>query len=403
MSGAGSLALAGVRVLDLTRLLPGPYATLVLADLGADVVKVEDPAGGDYLRQQPPLAGGESGAFGVLNRNKRSLALDLRAPGGTAALLRLAACFDVLVESFRPGVLDRLGAGHARLREANPRLVVCAITGYGQSGPYRDLAGHDINYCALAGALALSGGEAEPSPMPVQVADVAGGSLVAVAGILAALYRRGSSGEGGLVDVAMTDGVVATLALPLAMAWTRGTPLRRGGEPLSGAAACYRTYRTADGRFVALGALEPRFFARFCEAAGRPELAARQLEDSGRGPVAALEALFATRTRDAWAAFGRERDVCLTPVLEGDEPRQDPQLASRGVFAQVPGSAMPALATPVRVDGPRVSPGLAPALGADSDAVLGECGFTDSEIGALREAGIVGAALPPRPGTPSHA
>src|SRR5699024_3821664 len=159
-------------------------------------------------------------------------------------------------------------------------------------------------------------------------------------------FRRAQTGEGGVVDVAMTDGVVATLALPLAMAWARGTPLRRGGEPLSGAAACYRTYRTSDGRFVALGALEPRFFASFCKAAGRPELAGRQLEDGGRGPAGELEALFATRTRDAWAAFGREHDVCLPPVLEGDEPRQDPQLAFRGVFAEVPGGA-PALATPV--------------------------------------------------------
>jgi len=215
------LPLEGVRVLDLSRLLPGPYATLVLADQGADVVKVEDPRGGDYLRSVPPLlsdgaagaSNGEagaglrsgtchSGAFHTLNRNKRSLALDLKAEGGPAVLRRLARRFDVVVESFRPGVLDKLGAGHAALRCENPRIIYCALTGYGQSGPYRDLAGHDLNYCAISGALALNGPEEAPVPFGVQPADVAGGAWVAVAGILAALHRRSVTGEGAFVDEA---------------------------------------------------------------------------------------------------------------------------------------------------------------------------------------------------------
>jgi alpha-methylacyl-CoA racemase len=389
------LPLQGVRVLDLSRLLPGPYATLVLADLGAEVVKLEDPAGGDYLRCVPPLAGGASGAFQAVNRNKRSLALDLKARGAAEVLLRLARSFDVLVESFRPGVLDRLGAGHARLRQESPRLVVCAITGYGQTGPYRELAGHDINYCAISGALAMNGPTEAPLPFGVQVADVAGGAWVAVAGILSALLRRERTGEGGLVDVAMTDGVLGMLAMPLGMAWARGRAIARDG-PLSGAAACYRVYRTRDGRFVALGALEPRFFARFCEAVGRSDLAARQLDDGGRGPVAELEAIFAQRTRDAWAALGREKDLCLTPVLEGDEPRRDPQLASRGVFRDVAGEGggapFPALSTPVVVDGARAAARPAPRLGADTDRVLLECGFTEGEIAALRGSGLLGGA-----------
>jgi crotonobetainyl-CoA:carnitine CoA-transferase CaiB-like acyl-CoA transferase len=301
--------------------------------------------------------------------------------------------FDVLVDGFRPGVLERLGAGHARLREANSRLVLCAITGYGQTGPYRDLAGHDINYCAIAGALALNGPEQAPLPLGVQVADVSGGAWVAVAGILAALHRRERTGEGGVVDVAMTEGVLGMLAMPLGMAWARGAPLARGREPLSGGSACYRVYRAHDGRFVALGALEPRFFARFCEAVGRPDLAARQLDDEGRGPVEELEEIFASRTRDAWAAFGREHDVCLTPVLEGDEPRRDPQLASRGLFSEVPGAdgvAGRALATPVRVDGERAPPRAAPGVGEHTDAVLAECGFAEAEIAALRRASVAG-------------
>jgi crotonobetainyl-CoA:carnitine CoA-transferase CaiB-like acyl-CoA transferase len=388
------LPLSGVRVLDLSRLLPGPFATLVLADLGADVVKVEEPRAGDYLRSIPPLAGAESGAFHALNRNKRSIALDLRADGGPAALARLARSADVLVETFRPGVLDRLGCGCDALRAANPRLVFCSITGYGQEGPYRDLAGHDLGYCAISGVLAANGPEDRPLPLSAPVADLAGGAWPAVAGVLAALVRRGATGEGSRVDVAMTDGALALLAMPLAMAWARGTPLARGRELLTGGAACYRTYRAADGRFVALAALEPEFFARFCEAVGRPELASRQLEDGGRGPVAELEAIFAGRTRDEWAALGRERDVCLTPVLEGDEPREDPQLRARGAFVSVPtpweGRDLPGVAVAPRVDGARPPLRPAPRLGEHTDAVLREAGFSEAEIAGLRARGVAG-------------
>ncbi len=389
------LPLEGLRVLDLSRLLPGPYATLVLADLGADVVKVEDTRGGDHLRWLPPLAGEQSGAFHALNRNKRSLALDLKAEGGAAVLRRLARRFDVLVESFRPGVLERLGAGYAALRAENPRIIFCALSGYGQTGPYRDLAGHDLNYCAIAGALALNGPEEAPIPFGLQPADLAGGAWAAVAGILSALHRRWSTGEGGFVDVSMTEGVLGMLTMQLGMASARGAPLRRGRELLSGAAACYRVYRTRDGRFVALAALEPRFFARLCDAVGRPDLAGRQLEQDGRGPVEELEALFASRTRDEWTRLGREQDLCLTPVLEGDEPREDPQLLARGVFCEVAtpweGRSLPAIGTPVRVDGARCPLRPAPELGADTEAVLSEGGFTEREIAALRDRGVVSA------------
>jgi len=388
------LPLTGLRVLDLSRLLPGPYASLVLADLGADVVKVEDPKGGDYLRWIPPLAGEQSGAFHVLNRNKRSLALDLKAPAGVEVLLRLARHADVLLESFRPGVLERLGAGPAALRAANPRLVACAISGFGQDGPYRQLAGHDLNYAAIAGAVGLNGPADRPWPMAVQAADLAG-AWVAVAGILAALVRRAATGEGGFVDASMTEGVLGMLAMQLGSAWARGAPLRRAAEGLTGAAACYRTYRTSDGRFVALGALEPHFFRRFCEAAGRPELAERQLEDGGRGPVEELEALFASRARADWVALGREHDVCLTAVLEGAELQEDPQLRARGVFGEVEtpweGRAVPALRTPVRVDRESVSLRPAPRLGEHTAEVLAECGFSETEVRRLLADAVVAA------------
>jgi len=394
----GTPPLAGLRVLDLSRLYPGPYASLVLADLGADVVKVEDPKGGDYLRWMPPLAGEQSGFFHALNRNKRSLALDLRAPAGAAAFLRLCRGADAVLESFRPGVMERLGLGWETLRAESPRLVLCSISGYGQDGPYRGLAGHDLDYCAIAGVLALNGPPDHPLPLGVQVADVAGGAWPAVAGILAALVRRGATGEGARVDVSMTEGALGLLAMQQGAAQARGAPLRRGAELLNGGAACYRAYRTGDGRFVALAALEPQFFARFCEAVGRPDLAPRQLDGDGRGPVEELEALFLERSRDAWADLGREKDLCLAPVLEGEEPRRDPQLVARGAFVEVPtpweGRAMPGIAIPVRLAGVEAPRRAAPRLGQDTEAVLREGGFSAPEIADLCRAGLAVAAGP---------
>jgi alpha-methylacyl-CoA racemase len=385
--------LQGVRVLDLSRLLPGPFATLVLADLGADVVKVEDPQGGDSLRWLPPLVGEQSGYFHAINRNKRSATLDLRRPEGAAAFLRLARGADVVVESFRPGVLDRLGVGWEALHAANPRLVLCSISGYGQDGPYRERAGHDLDYAAIAGVLALNGPPERPLPLGVQVADLAGGAWPAVAGILAALVRRGATGEGAHVDVSMTEGALALLAMHLGAAAARGAPLARGEEMLNGRAACYAVYRTKDGRFAALGALEPKFFAAFCAAVGRPELAERHLDDDGRGPRAELEAIFASRTREEWARFAAEHDVCVAPVLEGDEPRADPQLRARGAFVEVEtpweGRALPGVASPVRLRGYEAPLRAAPRLGEHTAAVLREAGVSDEELAALRAAGVV--------------
>jgi alpha-methylacyl-CoA racemase len=389
-----ALPLAGVRVLDLTRLLPGPFATLVLADLGADVVKVEDPAGGDWLRNLPPVHGDQSHAYHALNRNKRSLALDLRTPAGAAAFRRVARRADAVVESFRPGVMDRLGIGFEALRAENPRIVLCSISGYGQDGPYAQRAGHDLDYCAIAGVLAVNGPPERPLPLGVQVADVAGGSWPAAVGTLAALVRARGSGEGAHVDVSMTEGALAMLAMPLGIAAARGSPIARGRELLTGGASCYGVYRTKDGRFVALGALEPKFFAAFCAGVGRPELAERQLDGDGAGPRAELEAIFASRTRAEWIAFGAEHDACVAPVLEGDEPRADPQLRARGAFVEVPspaeGRAMPGVATPIRVRGEPAPLRPAPRLGEHTDAVLAEAGFTVGEVRELRSAGVLG-------------
>jgi crotonobetainyl-CoA:carnitine CoA-transferase CaiB-like acyl-CoA transferase len=389
------LPLAGVRVLDLTRLLPGPFATLALADLGADVVKVEEPGGGDWLRHLAPHAGEVSAAFHALNRNKRSVALDLRRPEGVAAFLRLARRADVVVESFRPGVLDRLGAGWEALRRESPRIVLCSITGHGQDGPYARRAGHDLGYLALSGVLAANGTPEAPLPPGVQLADLAGGAWPAVAGILAALVRRAATGEGGHVDVSMTEGALAMLTLPLGIAWARGTPIARGRELLSGGAACYGVYRTKDGRFVALAALEPKFFAAFCAGVGRPELVDRQHEAPQDALRAELAGIFSARTFAEWAAFAEAHDACVAPVLEGDEPRADPQLRARGAFVEVPtpweGRAMPGVACPVRLRDAGESPlRPAPRLGEHGGEVLGEAGFEAAEIAALRAAGVLG-------------
>ncbi len=397
------LPLSGLRILDLSRLLPGPFATLVLADLGADVVKVEDPGGGDPLRGLPPFAAGDgdSVAFQALNRNKRSLALDLRAPAGRDAFLRLCDRADAVVESFRPGVLARLGLGWEVLHRRCPRLVLCSITGHGQTGPRSGCAGHDLDYLALAGVLALSGPREAPVPPAVQVADLAGGAWPAVAGVLAALLGRGTRGEGAHVDISMTEGSVSLLAPHLATAAARARPLARGREPLLGGTACYAVYRTQDGRFVALGALEPKFFAGFCAAVGRPELAQRQWEADGAGPKEELERIFASRTLEAWSRFAAEPDVCLAPVLEGDEPRRDPQLAARGAFVEQDaggGGTVAAVATPIRIAGVPHPNRPAPRLGQHDDEVLAQAGFTADEIATLRDEGV----LAPSRGGPSE-
>jgi len=384
--------LHGIRVLDLSRLLPGGFCSLLLADYGADVLKVEDTGLGDYLRWAPPRYDGvepsaASALFLALNRGKRSVRLNLKLDEGREVLLRLVREHDVLLESFRPGVLDRLGVGYERLREENPRLVYCAVTGHGQHGPDRDRPGHDIDYLARAGVLGLSGAPGGPPAQAAgQIADIGGGALMAAFGILAALRERERSGEGQLVDVAMTRGAQSWLALVAARYFTDGAPPRRGELELAGGLACYRPYRCADG-WVALGALEPKFWRSLCAGLGREDLLERHMD-----PAVAdeLEAIFAARTRAEWAAFDDAHGCCLEPVLELDE-----------ALARAPGHIVeidqPGAAAPVRLLGPPVAlsrtppdgtrPG--PALGADTDAVLAALGYGVADVERLKAAGAV--------------
>src|SRR5579862_821485 len=319
-----SLPLDGLRVLDLTRLLPGGYASLLLADFGADVVKVEDTGIGDYIRWSAPHYEGadvtaRSALFLALNRGKRSIRIDLKQERGKEVLLRLVRDADVLLESFRPGVLDRLGVGYDRLREENRALVYCAITGYGQEGPLRDRSGHDINYLALNGLLGLTGEADGPPVQPAgQIADIGGGALTAVIGILMALRERDRSGQGQLVDCSMFDGSLSWLALVAAELLAGGSVPRRGRLSLGGGIVCYRPYRCADG-YVSLGALEPKFWAEFCRGVGREDLLEHAFDPPGSAAHDAVTEVFASRTREEWREFASAHDCCLEPVLDLDE------------------------------------------------------------------------------------
>jgi crotonobetainyl-CoA:carnitine CoA-transferase CaiB-like acyl-CoA transferase len=379
--------LAGIRVLDLSRLLPGPFASLVLADLGAQVDKVEDPEGGDYLRVMPPMQGDTSSMFLALNRNKRSACLDLKKESGRQALLALAARYDVVLEQFRPGVLDRLGLGHRRLFEENPRLVVCALTGYGQDGPLAKRAGHDLNYLARAGVLGMCGPAGSPPQVPgFQLADI-GGGLWCVAGILAALQQRAATGEGSVVDVSMLESSMAFAFSGFGQLFGGSVP-SRGEGPLTGGLALYGTYATRDGRFVTLAALEPKFWLAFCAGAGlEPDMGALFPGPHQAALKETLRALFVSRTRAEWEAFGRQHDCCLEPVLEPEELQADEQLQACGVFFEIdsPWGSLQQLRTPLTEPNGNHTP--PPRQGEHTDTILREAGLDEATIAAMRAEG----------------
>ena len=330
--------LADIVVLDLTRLLPGAFATLMLAELGAEVIKIEDPNGGDPMRHLPPLVGGRGIYHVLLDRGKKSVALDLRQPSEREALDRLIARADIVVESFRPRTARRLGVAGDQIRRRHPRVIHCAITGYGQTGPYAERPGHDLNYVSIAGLLDYAQGR--PASLPrMFIADVGGGAMTAVIGILAALVGRGRTGDGAALDISMHDAAMYWLMVPAARDLVDGGDDAVGELPTSGDHACYNVYRTKDDERIALGALEPKFWLSFCEAVGRADLRARHLTspDDQAALIAEVGAIFATRTRDEWLAFFASHDVCVTPVNSPAEAFADPHAVARGVVATVPG------------------------------------------------------------------
>jgi alpha-methylacyl-CoA racemase len=397
---SAALPLDGLKILDLSRLLPGGFCSMLLADFGADVIKVEDTGMGDYVRWSPPYyEGAEDTAKGALflalNRAKRSIRIDLKNEQGKAVLLRLVKDADVLLESFRPGVLDRLGVGYETLRSVNPRLVYCAITGYGQDGPNRDRSGHDMNYLGLNGILGLTG-DADGPPVQAagQIADLGGGGLMAALGIMIALRERERSGEGQFVDSSMFDGSLSWLALVAAEYFGTGRAPGRGQLPLAGSLTCYRPYACSDG-YVTLGALEPKFWRAWCLGVGREDLVDHAFDPPGSDTHRAVTEIFASRTREQWRQFASEHDCCLEPVLELDEALNSELVAAREMVVELdqPGAAEPVkvLGAPLKLSRTPADPVRAPGpgLGEHTGEVLAAAGFSDEEIAALHEAGAV--------------
>jgi crotonobetainyl-CoA:carnitine CoA-transferase CaiB-like acyl-CoA transferase len=392
--------LDGVRVLDLSRLLPGAVCTLHLADLGADVVKVEDTGAGDYARALGVSSTGDGRApsnapsafFRMVNRNKRSLALDLKASAGRDAFLRLARQADVIVESFRPGVVDRLGVGYGSVAAINRRIVYCSITGYGQTGPYRDRPGHDINYLGYAGVLDQTGTSGGPPALSnLQVADLLGGAMNASTAILAALFGASRTGNGTHVDVAMTEGSLAHNIFALHAIETLGHAPARGDDLLTGGVPCYGVYATQDGRHLAVGALESKFWRALCEALDRPDLVDGQLA-TGRAGAAVREqlaAVFAQQTQAHWTERLAAVECCVTPVLSLDETVDDPQVRARDMVVTGADGARQ-YAPPFRLSGHAFAIARpAPAQGEHSVEILREAGFGAQEIGDLAAGGTI--------------
>jgi crotonobetainyl-CoA:carnitine CoA-transferase CaiB-like acyl-CoA transferase len=391
--------LADVKVLDLTRLLPGGFCSQLLADFGADVVKVEDTGMGDYIRWAPPFYGDEeqqglgtrSSLYLSLNRNKRAIRLDLKSDAGREALLRLVTDYDVLLEGFRPGVLERLGLGYDRLLEANPRLVICAITGYGQTGPYTGRAGHDMNYLGLVGLLGLTG---EPDRRPIQsagqIADIGGGALTAAFGVMAALHEARRSGEGQVVDVSMADGALSWLAMVAGAYLCDGEVPKRGDGQLTGRFVCYLPYECADG-YITMGALEPQFWANFCRGTGREDLVGKQFERTGSEAWSEIAEVFRSRTRAEWKAFNDEHDAMIEPVLDVDEALDSELVREREMvveWEQPELGSVRQLGFPVKMSRtPATVHAPAPAFGEHTREVLAAAGFSDDEIESLFESG----------------
>lgn len=357
--------LSGIRVLDLSRLLPGPFASLYLAQLGAEVIKIEEPNGGDYARLTPEM-------FEVVNGGKKSITLDLRKANDVAAFKELVKSADVVLESFRPDVMGKLGCDYETLRAINPKLVFASLTGYGHTGPYRNRPGHDMNYRGYAAELSQTGAAGDaPSAGNFQVADLAGGALTCVVGILAAVIGARASGQGSFVDVAMMDGTLALQVLTLAGMRSTGKPAQRGGDILSGATPNYRIYETADGKHVACGALEYKFFANVCQMVGRPDLLKLPFAVGPKGePLReGLAALFKSKTRDEWEALLADGDTCISGILDMDEVLANPQVQARGIVRQQDGK--PVFANPILFGNAKTLVGPSPKLGEHNREILG--------------------------------
>ena len=389
-------AFTGIQVLDLSRLLPGPFCSMLLADFGADVIKVEDPNGGDYIRWWPPLLGKNSGYHVVLNRNKRSLTLNLKTQEGKDILKLLAADADVILEGFRPGVMDRLGLGYQALQAVNPRLIYCAITGYGATGPRAHLAGHDINYLALNGILSYSGKQANPTLSGVQIADLGGGALYAAFAIAAALFARERSGQGQFIDLAMADGALTWNCLRWGKYLADAVVPTQGDDFLNHGFACYNLYQTSDGRAMSLGALEPQFWKLFCQTAGHPEWNQPSYFEPGAHQSELqrqIAEMFRSKSLAEWTQVFDQVDCCCEPVLDLDEVMRDEQMRQRGMVVDLLherwGTYRQLGIAPKFSATPGTLRSHAPELGEHTAEILASLGISASAQQQLKASGVI--------------
>ena len=377
-----ALPLSGIRILDLSRLLPGPYLTQLLADLGAEVIKVETPLAGDYARLAPPEMG-LGNLYETVNQGKKSLAINYRNPRGQDLFLELAKTADVVIEGFRPTIADKYGIGYEAVRKVKPDIVYCSLSGYGQEGPYQQRAGHDLNYMAIGGAVSMNGRPDErPLPYGLPVADLSGGMLAAIA-ILGALVGRERSGQGMYLDVALLDGVISWMTPMALSAYFSGLKVGAGTHPLLGGKACFNVYEAADGKYLTLGTIEPHFWGDFCKTVGRTDLIERQY-DPDLGPE--LKTIFKQKTSAEWLAMFADKDACVEPVNSVEEMLTNPQVQARGHIQMEDGKPVGVQSPFVFARGAR-SP--APALGADTRALLQEVGVSEEELATLAEREII--------------
>jgi crotonobetainyl-CoA:carnitine CoA-transferase CaiB-like acyl-CoA transferase len=373
-------ALSGITVIDLSRLLPGPYCTMILADHGARVIAVEDPRYRDRGEYVFPVY-----------RNKAHLTLDLKSEAGLQVFFRLVKEADVVVEGFRPGVVTRLGVDYPAVRRVNPTIIYCSITGYGQTGPMRHVAGHDVNYLSRAGLLDLMGEKGRPPTIPgIQVADLVGGGMNGALGIVMALYHRQQTGSGQHIDISMTDGMLGLLPSVQFFQALYSTEQKRGDTFLSHRYACYNTYQTADGRYLSVGAVENHFWQNLCRHLEKPEYGPLQYDETRREEIiASLREKFREKPLGEWERQFEGLDVCVSPIRTVAEAMQDPLFYGREMVTQ-PDQPTPALGIPVRLSETPGSVRTAPAaFGENTDDILAELGYEEAEIEALREKGVV--------------
>jgi crotonobetainyl-CoA:carnitine CoA-transferase CaiB-like acyl-CoA transferase len=388
--------LDGVKVIDLSRLLPGPFCTQMLGDLGADVIKIEETQGGDYARWMPPKGKVDGGQFLAINRNKRSMKLNLHTQEGKEILLKLVASADVVIEQFRPGVMERMGLGYETLKQQNPRIIMCSITGYGQDGPKNQLAGHDINYLSDTGILEMIGNyKGSPVVPGIQIADVGGGSLWAAFSIVAALFGREKTGKGQYIDVSMTDAVF-TFMEPLAGAYFMNKEVPHRHETLLGGGfAWYYVYRTKDDRYISLGMLEGKFWKQFCNAIGRPDYIPIQMgpREVQEKMMQELAELFATKTADEWMEILEPLDACAAKVKNLEEALADEHFHQRGMIVEMDHPVegkIKSLGFPVKFsEQPFEVRMVPPTFGQHTEEILKEIGYTQEAIQEMNAKGVI--------------